>query len=305
LPNNFNYALKKLPRIYVSLLDSYCENKKLEEISTSEGIDPNETVVLVRKAIKDISVAISLKEDNQIKKVLAISESDLNTFNETANILYRLKILRKITEVDMEYMADLLEVTRQTYSEYEEGIKTIENKHVEELIIFYEWGYYDFTQAKVEEYKEWCREEKGICDYKDFSTVLPDCEYYELLSSQEKKVLENASAKRDKDIDGQIVMYLYVLGYLAKLSIEEADKRKILKNKDTPPKDVKKLKKRIRILRNMKLYAEDLRQFIYSNLNDSNFKVDLYYINELLFLPRLKLNQKILKSITEYIKNNL
>lgn len=303
--NNFNFALKKLPRIYVSLLDSYCKNKGLEEISTSEGIDPNETVVLVRKAIKGVSVAASYIEDNQIKKELDISESDLNTFNETANMLYRLKILRKISEVDMEYMADLLDVTRQTYGEYEEGKKEIEIEHVEELIVFYEWGYYDFTQAKVEEYKEWCREEKGIYDYKDFSTVLPYCEYYELLSSQEKKFLQKAAAKRDKDIDGQIVMYLHVLGYLAKLSIEEADKRKILKNKNTSKKDLKKLQKRIRTLRNMKLYTEDLRQFIYSNLSDSNFKVDLYYINELLFLPRLKLNQKILKSVTEYIENNL
>lgn len=306
MSKNIKHEFKNLSLLDLKILSNLRDGIGMREISSLGKLSPEDVVVSVRRSIKNLTfVAKYISHNGEQKRVLHISKSDEQSLYDSAKILYRLKIIRTAMGFSMSRFAKKIGVTRQTYSLLENGEIKLSAKYIDKIINFFENSFKEYIDYRILEYKAVNYWSLGSEEYKDFRDVLSYFEYYEFASDNEKELLRNKAKLDDPEINTQIVLCLRLFAYIPKLVETEIEiKEKIMKN-NLSEKEKINLSKSFNVIRNQKSYVTDIRNFVLGNLKRKDFKVDKPYLVELLFLPGVILNKKIINSVMENIKNNI
>lgn len=287
----------------LKILSDFKDGMNLKKISSTEKINPKDIIISVRRSFRNLTQAVNFK--GKQTGFLLISKSDAQSLYDSSNILYRLKIIRTAMGYSISEFSEKIGISRQTYSLLENGDIELTVKYIDKIIDLFEHGFKKYIDYLIGQYKATNFWSSGSEDYNNFSDVLSWFEYYEFASDGEKKLLHSKAKLDDQRINIQIILCLRLIAYLPKLAETETEINKKVMSKDLSEKEKKNLSKSFNVIRNQKNHVTDLRNFIIENFKRKDFKVDDSYLNELLFLPALMLNKKILNNALEMVKNKL
>lgn len=291
----------------LEVFELFLKKGNLKSISSKLDIEPKEASLILLRIIKKFKVAFAKIPINGKEKILTISDSDISSFKDSRLILYRLKIIRKLYNFTMQDIGKKIGIERQTYSKIENGEIDLNDKYIGKIRNFFISIFIDKLVEFTADYNDDISQyELDGSNQVNINKMIWYHNFLQPLSDYEKKVLSKVGKEDNEDILAQLLLYTYVVNHIYYLVRLKADLNKKIKEKALPFKQKlspsKSHQKKFRLINNEILYANGLREYIFSNLKKKDFILDKEYYSQLLFLPRVTLNNTILNKITNLIK---
>lgn len=299
--------IKKVSIRDLEVFDLFSKNNNVESVSNALGINPKEATIILQGTIKKFTAIIEKTSDKKQEKLLTVSDSDIKSFRDSENILNRLKIIRKICHFTMEQVAEKIDIERQTYSKIENGEIDLNDKYIDRITDFFVNTFKDnLAEFNVDYEDDVSQYDLDEFNQNNINKMLWYHNFLQPLTDFKRKALLKVVSKDREDTLAQLLLYATVINYIYYLIKLREELNKKIKDDRLPfEQELSRKKyylKKLRVINNEILYAVDLRNFIFSNLQQNKFIDYRNYYFELLFLPRVILNKAMLEKITNIIQ---
>lgn len=307
MADNYLADIKNVSIRDLEIFELFLKSNNIESISEKLQIDPNKVTINLQGIIKKFTATVERINPEKKEKILTVSNSDVQSFKSSEKILYRLKIIRKIYNLTMEQVAEKIGIERQTYSKIENSEIDLNTKHINRITDFFVSTFKDrLAKFNIDFEDDTSLYDLGEFNQENINKMLWYNNFLQPLTDFKRKALLKVVDKDREDTLAQLMLYAEVVNYIYYIIQQKEELFKKVKDKrlisDKELPQINKDKKKLRILNNEILYAVDLRNFIFSNLQQNKFVDYRNYYFELLFIPRVILNKAILEKITNLIQ---